>query len=70
MDTESPHIDRANWEHRGHYYAKASDKLDILHKFTTDKARDIFEVHDLLPTSARIMVCFLLKEKNIMIVDQ
>jgi len=54
MDTESPHIDRDNWEHRGNYYAKASGQLDILHKFTTDKARDIFEVHDLLPTSARI----------------
>lgn len=54
MDTQSPHIDTDNWEHRGHYYAKAEGRLDILHKFTTDTARDVFEVHDLLPTSARI----------------
>ena len=54
MDTQSPHIDSDNWEHRGTHYAKAAGQLDILHKFTTDRARDIFAVYDLLPTSARI----------------
>ena len=54
MDTQSPHIDRDNWEHRGNYYAKPAGNLDTLHKFTTDVARDTFEIHNLLPTSARI----------------
>ena len=50
MDTESPHIDRDNWEHRGHYYAKAQNLSRRL-RLAYDKMLEDYDLL-LLPTVA------------------
>ncbi len=54
MDHESPH--NGSWDNspdRTHHI-KMCEELNTFHKVLTDKARDIFAVHNLLPTFSTI----------------
>ena len=54
MDYESPH--NGSWDNspdRTHHI-KMCEELNTFHKVLTDKARDIFAVHNLLPTFSTI----------------
>ena len=54
MDNESPH--NGTWDNSsdGTHHIKMCEELNTFHKVLTDKSRDIFAVHDLLPTFSTI----------------
>lgn len=55
LDNESPFVDPDNWNINVNHYEKKCSELDTLHISTTDRVREIFAVHNLLPTFSRIM---------------
>ena len=56
LDMETPYDDNSNWNRSpdGSHMVKMCEELNTLHKMLTDKARDTFAVHNLLPTFATI----------------
>lgn len=54
LDNESPFIDEHNWNKKINHYFKRSYEIDVLATYLIDKAREVFEVHNLLPTISGI----------------
>lgn len=54
LDNENPFIDEDNWIKKRNHYFKSCYEVDVLHNFLLDTAREIFAVHNLLPTIAGI----------------
>lgn len=56
LDMETPYQENSNWQKSpdGLHMVKMCNELNTFHKVLTDKARDVFAVHNLLPTFATI----------------
>lgn len=52
MDNESPYFPNSGWERSidGSHMIKMCGELNMLHMWLTDTARDVFAIHNLLPT--------------------
>lgn len=51
LDTESPYYDDDTWQPDGpKVYSLSNSYTNTLHKVLLDKARDIFQIHNLLPS--------------------
>jgi hypothetical protein len=55
LDSETPYNNDDTWfkKNTGHM-VKMCPELNTLHTYTIDKAREVFDVHDLLPTFATL----------------
>jgi hypothetical protein len=54
LDNQSPFVDSQNWIKKSTYFSKSCREITVLHNYLIDKARDVFEVHNLLPTVSEI----------------
>jgi hypothetical protein len=55
LDNESPYYDDQTWErHESGMMKKTCPELDMYHTFSIDKAREVFDVSNLLPTFATL----------------
>lgn len=56
LDLETPYESNSNWLRSpdGSHMVKSCEELNTYHKVLTDKAREVFAVHDLLPTFSNI----------------
>lgn len=56
LDNESPYYDDSGWRQSpdGTYMVKMCNELNMYHNYITDTAREVFAVHNLLPTFSTI----------------
>lgn len=56
LDMETPYQQNSNWQKSpdGLHMVKMCNELNTFHKVLIDKARDVFAVHNLLPTFATV----------------
>jgi hypothetical protein len=56
LDFETPYEQESNWLRSpdGSHMVKMCEELNTFHKYLIDKARDVFAIHNLLPTFSTI----------------
>jgi len=56
LDLETPYEQKNNWQSSpdGTHMIKMCEELNTFHKVLTDKSREVFQVHNLLPTFSTI----------------